>query len=186
MARERKFTTNELFQEVKQLLLQHGYDAFHFGLLAERLDVSRGALYKYYENKDTLITAFMTYEMNMFLGELQAVQEVEGFREQFDQLVDIIFRKKEVLPLIRIAQHMVERTNTESREQLEKLPLAMYAYLQRLIVQGKQEGVLKAHLPDSVMLGLLFQSIAVPNHFNIPQSEWVEAMKEVLGQGMFT
>ncbi len=189
MARERKFTTRELFHAVKHLLLEHGYDAFHFGLMAERLEVSRASLYKYYKNKDELITALMNDEMDAFLVELAAVEQIEGFEAQYDRLVDLFFQKKDVLPLIQIARHMMQRMEADSqqqRQQLEQLPLAMYETLQRLIAQGKQAGVLKAHLPDSVMLGLLFQTIAVPNHYNIPHAEWVAAMKEVLGQGMFT
>ena len=35
--------------------------------VAEKLDVARGTLYKYYDNKNELITDFMLHEMNLYL-----------------------------------------------------------------------------------------------------------------------
>ena len=75
MARERKFSTDDLFQASKQLLLQHGYEGFTFSLLADQFDVCR-ALYKYYENKEELITDFMIYEMGKFLFELKEIKTI--------------------------------------------------------------------------------------------------------------
>ena len=51
MARESKFTTEELYNLTRSLLYDFGYDRFHFGLLAEQLGVTRSALYKYYGTK---------------------------------------------------------------------------------------------------------------------------------------
>ncbi len=70
MARESKFTIDELYTKTRSFFIHHGYDGFHFGLLAERLGVTRSALYKYYRNKDELITEFMLYEMERFLREV--------------------------------------------------------------------------------------------------------------------
>ena len=42
MARERKFSLEELFQTTKQLLLDYGYEGFTFSLLADQLEVARG------------------------------------------------------------------------------------------------------------------------------------------------
>lgn len=188
MARERKFSNEELFQLVKKMLLQHGYEGFHFGLLAEQLDVSRGALYKYYENKDELITDFMLYEMQLFIGDLAQIENQGDFEAQFDFLMKLIFNKAEVHQLITVVQQMGSSSNEkakENKERLEKLPLEMYRYLQNFISFGKREGKLKEHIPDSVMLGLIFQSIAIPNHFGLPKSVWVDSIKEIISKGMF-
>jgi TetR/AcrR family transcriptional regulator, repressor of fatR-cypB operon len=188
MARERKFSNEELFRLVKKMLLQHGYEGFHFGLLAEQLDISRGALYKYYENKDELITDFMLFEMQLFIGDLAQIENQGDFEAQFDFLMKLIFDKAEVHQLISVVQQMGSSSNDKakvSKERLEKLPVEMYHYLQSFISLGKKEGKLKEHIPDSVMLGLIFQSIAIPNHFGIPKSVWVESIKEIISKGMF-
>lgn len=189
MARERKFTEEELFVAVKHILLEQGYEGFTFSLLADRLEVSRGAIYKYYENKESLITQFMVYEMDQFIHELEKINQLNGFDLQYDLLMKMIFNKREVHQLIGIAQHIINHTDErlkEYKDKLEKLPLAMYRQLQTFILEGKNTGRLKTNIPDSLMIGFILQSIAIPNHFNIPQSEWIEYIKEMISQGMFT
>lgn len=187
MARERKFNTVELFHEAKQLLLQHGYDGFTFSLLADRMEISRAALYKYYDNKEKLITDFMIYEMEEFLHELKEIEKLEGFEQQFDFLIDLIFKKTEVHELIRAAQQVMERMEdaTTNKNKLEKLPLDMYNFLQSFILLGKEEGKLKQHLPDGLIIGFILQTVAIPNHFGIPKAEWIHSIKEIISQGMF-
>lgn len=187
MARERKFNTIELFHEAKQLLLQHGYDGFTFSLLADRMEVSRAALYKYYDNKEQLITDFMVYEMEEFLHDLREIENFEGFEGQFDFLIDLIFKKTEVHELIRAAQHVMARMDAAftNKEKLEKLPLEMYKFLQRFILVGKEEGRLKEHIPDGLIIGFILQTVAIPNHFGIPKSDWIHSIKEVISHGMF-
>ncbi|PLT29688.1 TetR/AcrR family transcriptional regulator [Peribacillus deserti] len=189
MARERKFSTNDLFAAVKHILIQHGYEGFTFSLLSERLEVSRGAIYKYYQNKENLITDFMVREMQLFIADLQKIEEQTGFESQFDFLLDIIFKKKEVHQLIGVAQHILASPNEEiyeNKEKLKKIPLEMYQSLQGFIRLGKIEGKVKPHLPDSLLLGMILQTIAIPNHFRIPEAEWVGSIKEIISQGMFT
>ncbi|WP_045514962.1 TetR/AcrR family transcriptional regulator [Neobacillus niacini] len=187
MARERKFNTVELFHEAKQLLLQHGYDGFTFSLLADRMEISRAALYKYYDNKEKLITDFMIYEMEEFLHELKEIEKLEGFEQQFDFLIDLIFKKTEVHELIRAAQQVMERMEDAitNKNKLEKLPLDMYNFLQSFILLGKEEGKLKQHLPDGLIIGFILQTVAIPNHFGIPKAEWIHSIKEIISQGMF-
>jgi TetR/AcrR family transcriptional regulator, repressor of fatR-cypB operon len=187
VARERKFNTVDLFQAAKQLLLEYGYDGFTFSLLADRMDVSRAALYKYYENKEELITDFMIYEMEQFLHELKEIEKLNGFDQQFDFLMDFIFTKTEIHHLIKAALHVLaklEQTNI-NKEKLEKLPLEMYRYLNTFILKGKEEGKLKSHIPDSLIIGFILQTVAIPNHFGISHQEWLNSIKEIICQGMF-
>lgn len=95
--------------------------------------------------------------------------------------METIFTKTELHQLISIAKQIHSNENVnEHKDKLEKLPLEMYRYLHGFISLGKEEGKLKAHIPDSVMLGIIFQSIAIPNHFGIPKAEWVAAIKEII------
>ncbi|MEH7113132.1 TetR/AcrR family transcriptional regulator [Neobacillus niacini] len=187
MARERKFNTVELFHEVKQLLLQYGYDGFTFSLLADRMEVSRAALYKYYDNKEELITDFMIFEMEEFLHELKEMEKYDGFAQQFDFLIDLIFKKTEIHHLIKAAQHIliISEHSFENKEKLQKLPLEMYKFLQSFVLLGKNEGKLKNHLPDSLIIGFILQTVAIPNHFAVPRDEWIYSVKEIIGKGMF-
>ncbi len=187
MARERKFSTDELYQATKQILLKHGYDGFNFSVLAEQLDISRGAIYKYFDNREELITNFMLYEMELFLLELKEIEQYHDFDDKLTFLLELIFKKSTVPQLIEIGQRIPINGNMKVKEnisQLEKLHLEMYKHLQGFIDLGRQKQKLKASIPDSLILGIIFHSIMIPNHFGISQSEWVRSIKEVLCYGM--
>ena len=90
--RLRKFSREELFLATKQTLLKYGYEGFTFTLLAERLKVARGTLYRYFQNKEELITTYMVTEMEDFLADLKLIKNHHGFEAQFDYLLEINFR----------------------------------------------------------------------------------------------
>ncbi|WP_394236827.1 TetR/AcrR family transcriptional regulator [Niallia oryzisoli] len=188
MARERKFSKEELFHVTKELLLLHGYEGFSFSLLADHLDVSRGTIYKYYVNKEELVTSFMIHEMNQFLFELRKIEQYAGFDAQFDYLLDIILKKSEIHRFIGMNAQIPDGTNEnvkKNKEALDKLHIDMYGYLQSFIQLGKDEAKLKPHLANGLMLGFIFQSVAIPNHFGVPHSEWAQSIKEIISHGMF-
>lgn len=188
MARERKFSTDELYRATKQLLLQHGYEGFTISLLAERLDVSRGSIYKYFENKEELLTEYMIFEMDLFLRELKKAEFYQGFNAQFDYILNLIFENTEIHQIIGMGQSIPTNLTSkaqENKQRLDQQHLEMYQQLQGVISLGKKEQMLKGHLPDSVILGFIFQSITIPNHFGIPQTQWFSSIKEVLMSGLF-
>lgn len=188
MARERKFSTEELFQYTKQLVLEHGYEGFTFSLLAERMEISRGAIYKYFENKEELITDYMLFEMKHFLAELKEIAELDDFDRQFEFLFELIFRNSEIHQLIEIGRQIPSSLNEKvlnNTQELEKMHLEMYSYMQNFVTLGKAENKLKPHIPDALVLGIIFQSIAIPNHFGIQQDVWVQSIKEIISHGMF-
>ncbi|MDR4944973.1 TetR/AcrR family transcriptional regulator [Neobacillus cucumis] len=187
MARERKFSTDDLFQAAKQMLLSHGYEGFSFSALAEQLEISRGAIYKYYENKEELITDYMLYEMEHFLTEIKEIELVDGFDAQFDFLINLIFKNSTIPPMIELGRRIPVNGNKkvkDNNEKLEKLHLKMYQHLQGFISLGRQELKLKESLPDPLILGFIFQTIMIPNHFGISHSKWISSIKEMIRHGM--
>jgi AcrR family transcriptional regulator len=188
MARERKFSQTELFQSTKQLVLEHGYEGFTFRHLAERLNVSRSAIYKYYGNKEELITELMIYEMEQFLLQLDGIQNLSDFASQFDHLMNLILDNSEMHQLIEIGWRIpIPRRGKvfENKKRLEQLHLDLYSRLQHFVQAGKAGRYLKAELPDALILGYIFQSIAIPNHFGIPRQVWIRSMKEIIRHGIF-
>lgn len=187
MARERKFALNELYEMVKELLLIHGYEGFTFSLLAEQMDVSRATIYKYFNNKDELITEFMIHELKGFLAELRNINNYNTFDEQFDFLLEKIFNRKNVNYFIEMGK-LVDGKNDQkvkkNQEELGKLHLEMYHLLQNFITLGKKENVFKQDVPDSLILGFIFQAIAIPNHFRVPKPEWDKHLKDVIKYGL--
>ena len=91
MAREKKFSTEDIYMETHKLLLSVGYDKFSFGLLASTLNVSRAAIYKYYANKEELIYDYMVSEMEKMVGDLDKMDWISDYPSQFQQLFALIF-----------------------------------------------------------------------------------------------
>ncbi|HAM81873.1 TetR/AcrR family transcriptional regulator [Ornithinibacillus bavariensis] len=187
MARERKISTEELYQTTKQLLLDRGYDGYTFTLLANRLDVSRAAIYKYYENKEELLSEYMVYELQTFIDNLKIVNQEKSFFDQFHALFNYIFNDMSIYRIREIGMQIptVNQKVAENKHKLEKMHNQLYTLLQKFIEFGKSEKVLKEDLPSSLVLGLIFQTVNIPNLERIPHSEWVEKMKEIMCHGMF-
>lgn len=188
MARERKFTEAELFNATKLIFIRDGYDSFTFSKLATILNVSRGSIYKYYENKDELIAEFLTFEMNHFLKEFNALDKEGDFQTQFHVLIDFIFQhnnNNNILEIIKQIPVNSTKTSEDNKSRFNEYYVDMYKKFQGFIDLGRKENVIKSHLPTAILLGMIFQTIAIPNHYGIPQEEWVASIKEILCHGMF-
>ncbi|WP_419960896.1 TetR/AcrR family transcriptional regulator [Psychrobacillus sp. BM2] len=188
MARERKFTDDELFKATKLLLIGDGYDSFTFSKLASVMEVSRGSIYKYYENKDELISEFLMYEMNHFLQGFSELDKTGDFQTQLYLVIDFIFSHSEIHQVVEIINQIPKKSSDRdlsNQTQLNTYYINMYKQFQGLIEQGKKEQVIKSHLSDAIILGMIFQTIAIPNHFGIPNDEWIASIKEILSDGMF-
>ncbi|WP_010678005.1 TetR/AcrR family transcriptional regulator [Bacillus timonensis] len=187
MARERKFTTEELYQATEELLLAYNYEGFQFSLVADHLHVSRGAIYKYFENKEELITDYMLYKMEEFLQSLKEINSIDEFHAQFDFLLNLMFKNPELPHLIEIGKRVPVNINKkvkENKERLETYHIKMYHYLQGFIESGKKKQILNPNIPEPVVLGYIFQSIAIPNHFDIPYEVWVQSIKDMICHGI--
>ena len=189
LGRDRKFTDEELFSATKSMIIHDGYEAFTFSRLAAVLNVSRGSIYKYYENKDELISEFLMYEMNRFLLEFNALDKTGDFQSQFNLLIDFIFEHNNIHQVLEIIHQIPSNTTKrveDNKSKLSEYHVDMYKQFQGFIELGRKENKIKSHIPTAVMLGMIFQTIAIPNHFAIPQDEWIASIKEILSHGMFS
>lgn len=188
MARERKFTLEEVYRTVKPLLLTYGYDKFSFGHLAEDLDVSRGALYKYFKNKDELIMRYMVFELREQLAELKTIHAYNTFEDQFDFLLDWVLKREELHVLIQVGSQVPVRAGTsveKYKHKLDRLHLQMYKELNPVMELGKEAGRLREDLDHRIALGFIFQTVAIPNHFDVQHEEWVKTIKDMIRYGLF-
>jgi TetR/AcrR family transcriptional regulator, repressor of fatR-cypB operon len=185
VARERKFSTDELFRETKRILLSKGYDGFTLSRLAESLNVSRGTIYKYYENKDEVIMSYMIDELKRFLVQLNELETRQGFLAQFDFLLHLLFETENIDQLIEIGRQISASTNKvkENKEELCRLHLKIYDRLRQWIRLGRKERVLKEEIPDELILGYIFHSVTIPRG-EIPKEKWVQSIKEIICHGM--
>lgn len=190
MARERKFSKEDLYRETKYILLQHGYEGFTIQMLAAKLDVSRGAIYKYYDNKDVLITDYMIYETEQFVERLKIIHLIDDFDDQLDQLLEIILKDKDNHRIremgIKHIPHMKHPKIHHNKEQIMNLHQVMYDTLQDFVNKGKIESKIKQELPNDMVLGFIFGTIDLPNRTNMPYDEWFGYIRDVIRHGIVT
>jgi len=189
MARERKFTRESLFEATKELLLELGFEGFTFSQLAERLNVSRSALYKYYQNKDELVMDYMLYHMHQFMEDLKDIETYNGFTAQFNHLIRLMYRHSRIHQILKTSQYIPANANTkmkESKERLDRMHDDMYTQLQGFIERGRKEKILKPDIPADLILVFIFQLVEIPNRSNISREEWIEQVTRILSHGMFT
>lgn len=116
MARERKFTKENLFEATKDLLLDLGYEGFTFSLLAEKLDVYRGALYKYYKNKEELVMDYMSFHMYHFMEDIEGLEAYKDFKSQFDFLIRIMYKHSKIHQILKASNHIPAQTNPTTKK----------------------------------------------------------------------
>lgn len=131
----------------------------------------------------------MIFEMNRFLTDLKKTNNYDGLNYQFDFLITLMFKHNKIHQVLGFS-YQIPATNSESiktnKEHLEKLHLDMYSLLQSFIQQGRKEKLLNPSIKDELILGFIFQSVDIPNHFGMPQTEWVDSIKKLISHGMFT
>lgn len=189
MARERKFSTEDIFNETKKLLLEHGYERYNIGLLAEKLNVTRAAIYKYYTNKDELVVDFMLHEMDEMIAQFEKVNEFEQFEEQLNSVLTTIFNSKDLHHILAFAQLIEAKDDdnvAQKLQRLNELHMEMYKPLIGLIAKGKREQLIHQELPDSIMLSFIFQSIQIPNHMNEPKETFIHSLRKLILNGLYT
>ena len=188
MARERKFTKEDLYTASKQLLLKHGYEGYSFTLLANELNISRAAIYKYYENKEELLSEYMLFELRNFLHDLALINKKSTFIDQFHALFDILFKDMSIYQIREIGMQIqtVNKKVEKNKKELEKLHIELYSSLQNFINIGRSEKVLRENIPEGLILGIIFHTVNIPNTSGLPHDEWVQILKEVISHGMFT
>lgn len=187
MARVRKFSTTEIFRETERLLLTVGYEGYNIGLLAERLNVSRAAIYKYYKNKEALVVDFMLNHMTVMIQTFKGIEATKPFNEQLDELLQIIFESKDIHHILTMVHWIDSRGNDEIMDKLNKLSelhKEMYVPLQAMIDKGKAEGIVNDEIPNSLILAFIFQSIAIPNHTNIAKETFLKSIKVLVCKGI--
>ncbi|MEN2768960.1 TetR/AcrR family transcriptional regulator [Ornithinibacillus xuwenensis] len=187
MGRERKFSTEDLYHTTKQLLLDHGYEGFTFTHLANQLDVSRAAIYKYYENKEELLSEYMLFELRSFIDDLQKISKHRSFKNQFNALFDVIFNDMSIYQIREIGMQIasVNEKVKKNKQALDRLHIKLYSSLQTFIELGRSENIIKNSIPDNLFLGFIFQTVNIPNTSGLSHQDWVETMKEVICHGMF-
>ncbi|KIL50104.1 hypothetical protein KP77_14790 [Jeotgalibacillus alimentarius] len=187
MARQRKMNIPELMEATESLLLEKGYEGFHFKALSERLEVARSTIYEYYKNKDELIADYMTMLMDQVMKKIdQLSQQPDAFLTLKD-LLYLFMEYSQVYDMIKMRPSLDKSSSSIVKEQLEKLDAQsgrLFQLLMMLIEKAKKEGSIRNSLPSSLIAGVFFQSVLIQNTEGIPKEEWAEVLFDMIENGI--
>ncbi|MBM6614548.1 TetR/AcrR family transcriptional regulator [Desemzia sp. RIT804] len=187
MVRAKKFSTEEIYLQTHNLLINKGYEKFSFSLLAKSLDVSRAAIYKYYTNKDDLINDYLIRQMNQMMDDFNQMKWSNDYSEQFDQLFELIFKYRETHLL---SNEIPNKLTISPEKQKQKADVSadihnhFIKYIQQFIQTGKQNGYIKKEIPDSLIVGIIFHSINIPDHSDLNPQERARFIKMIIKNGI--
>ena len=186
MARNKKFTMQQLWEATKQLLLEVGYEAFTVSLLAESINVSRSAIYKYFPNKEELIVQFMLEKMEQTVASFSAMDATQSFDHLFKEMLNKIFASKDLHEILGYASKINNVSNVviEKKEKLSTLHHEMFHTLLKVVAKGKEENVIAQNKDEFLILSFIFSTITVQNHSSLNERDFLCELEQFILYGI--
>lgn len=186
MGRTKKFTDEQLWQAIQELLLDVGYDAFTVSLLAEKMGVSRAVIYKYYPNKEELVIQFMLEKMKYSIQYLSEVQQSQPFLQMFRDLLKRIYDMKDLHQVLGFTSKIGNKSEVvkEKKTILSSMHQNLYEPLLSVVAKGKEEGLIQQHQNDFVLLSFIFTAIDMPNHLQLSEEAFLINLEQLLLNGI--
>lgn len=187
MARKKTFDQSELYEATEQLMLEIGYDRFSFQLLADKLQVTRTALYKYYKNKNDLLNAYLNHRLKEVVERLDKMDWSMEYRDKLQLLMDLVFDYADTHKISSMVpnQKWTKENEMDSAVQQSKaLHIRFFSFIQELIEEGQHKGVLKKDIPPEIIIETIFHSINIPNHAELTLEKRAFYIKKMLFEGI--
>jgi AcrR family transcriptional regulator len=184
---KRKIDFQDLMTETERLLLEKGYDSFHFKLLADRLNVARSTIYEYYSSKEELVTAYMMNIMSRVTAESEALDDQSSPLQQLKEFMRIFIKYSQVHQIAQIIPLINRNSSPAVKSSIERLSddhEKLYETIVDLMEQARQAGEIRSDIPVCVLARVYFTAIEIPNHEKSNDKDWAELIFQVLYGGM--
>ncbi|MBN9631970.1 MAG: TetR family transcriptional regulator [Actinobacteria bacterium] len=138
---------------------EHGYDATSIGMLAERLGLSKSAIYHHVASKDELLALALDEALDGLEGALRAAEEAPGTAADRLALVlrEAVLVLADRLPYVTLLLRV--RGNTEVERGALQRRRAFDHAVAALVAEARDEGALRADADPAVVARLLFGMI---------------------------
>jgi AcrR family transcriptional regulator len=138
---------------------EHGYDATSIGMLAERLGLSKSAIYHHVASKDELLALALDEALDGLEGALRSAEETSGTAA--DRLAQVLREAVLVLadrlPYVTLLLRV--RGNTEVERAALQRRRAFDHAVAALVAEARDEGSLRVEADPAVVARLLFGMI---------------------------
>ncbi|MDZ7338122.1 MAG: TetR/AcrR family transcriptional regulator [candidate division KSB1 bacterium] len=147
--RERQARRAEIMCAAEALFSERGYHEVTMEAIAERAELSKGAVYLYFASKEELFFSLLRDRALAFLGTLEsAMQEPGSFIERLTCMVQRYFaffeKHRPFFKLIHAEKSRMDaQVADEFRREVTELFARFIDFWERVMETGKREGVLR-------------------------------------------
>lgn len=187
MGRKRAINPADLLVATEELLLEVGYHAFNFKLLSQKLQVARSTIYEYFPNKEELITSYMLHLMKQILEECEYLNEIQSPMDQLYQILLIFIKYSQVhqvMPMMAFIDAEASPTIKTGLIQLSKDHYRLYNQITETIEECKKQQMIDPSISTSIIAGLVYNSILIPNKEQLPIEEFTKQLFFVIKNGI--
>jgi AcrR family transcriptional regulator len=183
----------EILAAATRLFAEVGYRQADVQVVADRLGVGKGTVYRYFPTKETLFFAAVDAGMRALVGSIDAITNrlddpLEYFEKGIGSYLEFFDRNPDLVELL-----IIERAEFRDRE---KATYFVYRDRDRgqrraLIEKGIASGVIRDIPPERILdvVGDLLYGAMFTNHFSnrrIPFKRQAADIMDVLKHGVFT
>ncbi|MEY9952782.1 TetR/AcrR family transcriptional regulator [Leifsonia sp. EB34] len=138
---------------------EHGYDATSIGMLAERLGLSKSAIYHHVSSKDELLALALDEALDGLEGALRSAEDPTGTAaERLAQVLrEAVLVLADRLPYVTLLLRV--RGNTEVERAALQRRRAFDHAVAALVAEARDEGSLRVDADPAVVARLLFGMI---------------------------
>ncbi|MEJ3403858.1 TetR/AcrR family transcriptional regulator [Rathayibacter sp. YIM 133350] len=139
------------------LFIEHGYDATSISVLAERLGISKSAIYHHFASKEQMLDRALSEALDGLEGVLAAAQAGSAI----DRLASVLHGAVIVLAskLAYVTLLLRVRGNTEVERRALERRRGFDRAVTQLVLEARDEGALRADIDPRVAERLLFGMI---------------------------
>jgi len=184
---KRKVDIQELMAVTENMLLEKGYEAFHFKALAEELNIGRSTLYEYFSSKEELVTEYMTNIMDKIFLECKGTLTLPDPLGQLREMLNIFLKYSKLHQILQILPLIDRNSSPRVEKSLRKLDdqhNQMFQWIMDSIHAAQDKGQIRADLHPSVVAGLFFNAIQIPNRLHLEQDAWNRMMFDAIYHGL--
>lgn len=182
--REKEQRRTEIVDAAEKLFYKKGFDAVTMDEIADMVEISKGSIYVYFKNKDSLFMHIVIRKLEVFgqylIGQMGKGKTGEQkIRIMIQCFVDFAKENREYNDLATTNGPLImRRMDKEDQQKLQEMAGCYYPYLFQAIGEGQQDGSIRRDL-NPISLGFLIHLIT----FTVvsPDPGWKHGYTEMVG-----
>lgn len=183
----RKLREEELMKATEALLLEKGYEGFHFQGLSKRLNVGRSTIYEYYSSKEELVTSYMLKVMQQIFDECRRLPSTHTPLQQLKELLHVFMKYSQIHQITQMIPMVNRNVSPGVKLAIRRLSEdhhRLFSRMTRLIDEAKSQGEIREDISSVIISRIFFTAIQIPCSEEIDPRAWSEMIFQVLYEGL--